>query len=245
MTGASPRRYGQREDEPCGSWVPTAAARPIAWIGPRHTCARVYHPDQPAHIDKTRRWTWNTGDHQAKPVLPVDPPNCANNPGPDNPDTPQTSRLRIKGATPQDRLRIDCANPRQGTGSSETPAIPELCATGCGRDATRWHLCPTCGNLLAGGCYGKTRYSSHQTPRRFIRARKVTDPGIDYDAYNCPVCSRWHIGRNSPGQPEFTAQRREAVRRIRACGNGWILTVITDEWSAATTADRTRWKAHR
>lgn len=61
-----------RYDGVCGSWVPTAAGRPVAWIGTRHVCHRPHHPGDTTHWTADRLWTWQTGAHLATPTTPAD-----------------------------------------------------------------------------------------------------------------------------------------------------------------------------
>lgn len=110
------------------------------------------------------------------------------------------------------------------------------CLAGCGRDALQWHLCWEDGRLLAGACYGKTRW---RNPNRMRDAR-----GLEYGCkpYRCLVCTRWHLGHRIPETAEVNRARVALIRQLRAAGNGWLVGWLADQWDTATRADRIVWK---
>lgn len=93
------RRYGRREDEPCGSW---RTHRTVArYAGTRRTCTRRYHIGDPLHYTADRQWWWTAADPHPRPTATDPPPknvtpaadtspHTANLTGPANPPTEDT-----------------------------------------------------------------------------------------------------------------------------------------------------------
>ena len=115
------RNYGNRADEPCGSWVPVTPG-PDATNRPRYVCRRPYHPDDELHYtaDKTR-W-WITGERQAWDIGTV---------APDNPAyqrmlgiTRATVRIDETIANTPKRANTDTTDIRAGLDAALAAALP-------------------------------------------------------------------------------------------------------------------------
>jgi hypothetical protein len=74
------RRYGRREDEPCGAW-----RRLPESLGRRAVCNRPYHPGDDFHLTADRQWWWYTIDTEPNPAglfIPTDDRDAAELAGP-------------------------------------------------------------------------------------------------------------------------------------------------------------------
>lgn len=103
----------------------------------------------------------------------------------------------------------------------------------------RWRLCERCGHLLAGACYGKTRWSDLLAPVR----RGCVPAGCG--VYACCVCTRWHVGRVTPETADLQQERVDMIRKIRAAGDGWLIGMLADEWDGLGRMERIGWKIGR
>jgi hypothetical protein len=118
------------------------------------------------------------------------------------------------------------------------PAVTGCRCVACRtRDATIDDvLCTVCFNQIAVPCYGKVPH------RRLTYARKAAEatPEPNDSAYECPVCSLYHIGKITTTSRSNTERARAVIRAIRTNGYGWILTILIYRWRYA---DRQLWKA--
>ena len=78
---------------------------------------------------------------------------------------------------------------------------------------------------LAMVCYGKAR-RSRASAEGALRRRGTEENA----AYQCPVCSDWHVGAKHPAREDGCKRAEEIVRELRAAGFAWYVGQLAGDW---------------